>query len=69
MRKDVFSPTVDAVAKIARKMVLDKGQLFTFVIDLAAAKEDGRIHFDNAEDEATFHGLMAGCLIQMIERK
>ena len=68
--KDVFSPSMDKIGQIARN---DKGQLkgklCTFVIKLAAAKDAGHINFDNAEDEAAFHGLLADCLIQMVERQ
>ena len=58
--KDDFSPSMDAVTQIARN---DKGQLkgklYTFVIKLAAAIDGSPINFDNAEDEAAFHGLLA----------
>jgi len=43
-----------------------KSMLCTLLVDLTIALDHDRIHFDNIEDEALFHGLLACCLQQIL---
>ena len=56
----------DVVVHDVKNKAVLRSVLSTCVIDLAGAIDHDRIHFDNIEDEALFHGLLACCLQQIL---
>ena len=68
------SQAMGKIANLAKNVALDvnnkgklKSMLSTLLVDLTIALDHDRIHFDNIEDEALFHDLLACCLQQIFD--